>query len=309
MTGFLSHFCGVFVLSITDLAARFWIGAVKSLAHVPLGARKVLARVVAAVFWVGIPKRRHVAMTNLRVCFPDKTEGELRAIAKANYVHLARATLDHGVLWNGSAQAVGKLVTFEGLERVTDKTNRPLIIVAPHFVGLDAVGIAFNLHVRGVSLYQKQRNAAWDEAALAGRRRFSDPVLIAKGEHRRGDLLAVVRAMRQGLPFYYLPDMDFGARDAVFVPFFGEPAATLAMCGRLAHATKAKVLFCVAEMTETGYTAHISEPWENYPTGDDVTDTRRINAELERWILKLPDQYLWTHRRFKTRPEGAKPLY
>ena len=121
--------------------------------------------------------------------------------------------------------------------------------------------------------------------------------------------MAVVRAMRQGLPFYYLPDMDFGARDAVFVPFFGEPAATLAMCGRLAHATKAKVLFCVAEMTETGYTAHISEPWENYPTGDDVTDTRRINAELERWILKLPDQYLWTHRRFKTRPEGAKPLY
>ena len=159
-------------MSITDLAARFWIGAVKSLAHVPLGARKVLARVVAAVLWVGIPKRRHVAMTNLRVCFPDKTEGELRAIAKANYVHLARAALDHGVLWNGSAQAVGKLVTFEGLERVTDKTNRPLIIVAPHFVGLDAVGIAFNLHVRGVSLYQKQRNAAWDEAALAGRRRF-----------------------------------------------------------------------------------------------------------------------------------------
>ena len=89
MTGFLSHFCGVFVLSITDLAARFWIGAVKSLAHVPLGARKVLARVVAAVLWVGIPKRRHVAMTNLRVCFPDKTEGELRAIAKAlSLIHI-----------------------------------------------------------------------------------------------------------------------------------------------------------------------------------------------------------------------------
>ena len=202
------------------------------------------------------------------------------------------------MLWAGTGEEISRLVKFEGLENVTTvEGNRPLIIVAPHFAGLDAAGIAFNLHVRGVSLYQKQRNPEWDAAALAGRKRFSDPVLIAKGGGRH-DLMAVIRAMKEGLPFYYLPDMDFGARDAIFVPFFGVPAATLAMCGRLAKVTKAKVCLCIAEMTDEGYVVHVSAPWENYPQGDDVADTVRIVTELENWIRKLPDQYLWTHRRF-----------
>lgn len=295
-------------MTVNEVLSRFWIKVVKSLAYMPLPMRKGLARVVAWALWVAIPARKHVTLTNLRLCFPEKTEQERRKIAKSTYIHLARAALDHGVLWQGSAHQIEKLVRFEGLEQVTDTKNRPLIIVAPHFAGLDAAGIAFNLHVRGVSLYQKQRNAAWDEAALAGRKRFSDPVLIAKGSSR-GDLMAVIRAMKSGLPFYYLPDMDFGAHDAIFVPFFGVPAATLAMCGRLAHILKAQVCFCVAEMTEAGYTVHISKPWDNYPTGDVRADTLRITQELESWIHRFPDQYLWTHRRFKTRPEGEPSVY
>ncbi len=296
-------------MKLNRILARFWIGAVKSLAHVPLSVRRPMAKVVACLLWCAIPARRRVTLTNLRLCFPEKTEAERRAIAKATYVHLARAALDHGVLWAGTGEEISRLVKFEGLENVTTvEGNRPLIIVAPHFAGLDAAGIAFNLHVRGVSLYQKQRNPEWDAAALAGRKRFSDPVLIAKGGGRH-DLMAVIRAMKEGLPFYYLPDMDFGARDAIFVPFFGVPAATLAMCGRLAKVTKAKVCLCIAEMTEEGYVVHVSAPWENYPQGDDVADTVRIVTELESWIRKLPDQYLWTHRRFKTRPEGEPSVY
>lgn len=287
--------------------AQFWIGVVKSLVHVPRFWRVRMARGVAWLMWRVIPQRRHVTMTNLRLCFPDKTEAEREAIAKATYVRLALAALDHGVLWAGTADQISEMVKFDGLETVT-KAKTPLIIVAPHFAGLDAAGIALNIHVRGVSLYQKQRNPAWDAAALAGRKRFSDPVLIAKGGGRH-DLMAVVRAMKQGLPFYYLPDMDFGARDAIFVPFFGVPAATLAMCGRLAKVTKAKVCLCIAEMTDDGYLVHVCDPWEKYPSGDDEADTRRIMEELEQWILKMPDQYLWTHRRFKTRPEGEPSVY
>lgn len=292
---------------INTLLAQFWIGVVKSLVCVPLPVRRVMAKGLAALLWYAIPKRRHVTMTNLALCFPEKTESERRRIARSTYVHLARAALDHGVLWAGTPKAIRRLVTFEGLDTVT-KAEGPLIIIAPHFAGLDAAGIAFNLHVRGVSLYQKQRNPAWDAAALAGRKRFSDPVLIEKGKGRH-DLMEVIRAMKQNLPFYYLPDMDFGAKDAIFVPFFGVPAATLAMCGRLAKITRAKVCLCIAEMTDRGYIVHISPTWDNYPTGDDTADTRRIVAELETWIRKLPDQYLWTHRRFKTRPEGEPSVY
>ena len=174
-------------------------------------------------------------------------------------------------------------------------------------MGLDAAGIGLNLHVRGCSLYQKQANPVWDEAALKGRLRFANPELIAK--HGRGDLKAVIRAMNKGLPFYYLPDMDHGRKNSIFIPFFGVPAATVPMACRLAKLTRAKVCMCIAEMTDKGYVVHISPAWENYPTDDVEADTRRITAELENWILKLPDQYLWSHRRFKTRPEGEPSVY
>lgn len=178
--------------------------------------------------------------------------------------------------------------------------------MAPHFAGLDAAGIALNTYVRGVSLYQKQSNPAWDEAVLAGRKRFSDPVLIAKSNE--SDLRPVLRAIRRA-SFYYLPDMDHGIKNSIFVPFFGVQAATLPMVSRLARVTRAKVLWCIATMTEEGYHVIISKPWENFPTADFEADTRRLNAELEEWIRAYPDQYLWVHRRFKTRPEGEQSLY
>ncbi len=294
---------------LLNLLSRFWIAVVKSLRWMPMGGRKALADLIALIFWLVIPKRRHVTLTNLRLCFPQKTEAERRRIARSFYRKLMRAALDHGVLWSGTRDEVARLVRFENIETITDTVaaGEHLIVIAPHFVGLDAAGIGLNLHVRGCSLYQQQANPAWDEAALEGRMRFSNPELIAK--HGRGDLKDVIRAMRKGLPFYYLPDLDHGRRNSIFVPFFGVPAATIPMACRLARITKARVCMCIAEMTPEGYTVHISHLWENYPTGDVQADTRRITAELEKWILKFPDQYLWSHRRFKTRPEGEPSVY
>ena len=284
---------------IFNLLSRFWIAVIKSLRHMPVSARSALAGFLALLFWIAIPKRRRVTLTNLRLCFPNKTDAERKKIAKSFYRKLMRAALDHGVLWSGTREEVAAMVRFEGVENIT--------VISPHFVGLDAAGIGLNLHVRGCSLYQKQANPIWDEAALKGRLRFADPELIAK--HGRGDLKAVIRAMNKGLPFYYLPDMDHGRKNSIFIPFFGVPAATVPMACRLAKLTRAKVCMCIAEMTDEGYTVHISPVWENYPTDDVEADTRHITAELEKWILKLPDQYLWSHRRFKTRPEGEPSVY
>lgn len=170
-----------------------------------------------------------------------------------------------------------------------------------------AAGIALNTYVRGVSLYQKQSNPAWDKATLEGRLRFSNPVLIPKS--KASDLRPVIREMKKGLPFYYLPDMDHGKKHSIFVPFFGVSAATLPMVSRLARVTKAKVVWCIATMTDEGYFVRVSEPWKDFPTADFEADTARVNRELEAWIRQHPDQYLWVHRRFKTRPEGEPSLY
>lgn len=235
---------------IFNLLSRFWIAVIKSLRHMPVSARSALAGFLALLFWIAIPKRRRVTLTNLRLCFPDKTDAERKKIAKSFYRKLMRAALDHGVLWSGTREEVAAMVRFEGVENITETVARGehLIVISPHFVGLDAAGIGLNLHVRGCSLYQKQANPVWDEAALKGRLRFADPELIAK--HGRGDLKAVIRAMNKGLPFYYLPDMDHGRKNSIFIPFFGVPAATVPMACRLAKLTRAKVCMCIAEMTD-----------------------------------------------------------
>ena len=287
--------------------ARLWVALIRAMHGLSMKNRTRLARLAARILWYVVPKRRHVTLTNLRLCFPELSEKERVELAERIYVRLGRAAIDHGTLWVGSREEVREFVKFEGLEHLLDEKNRPVIVVAPHFAGLDAAGIALNTYVRGVSLYQPQSNPVWDKAMLEGRKRFSDPVLVAKSNS--SDLRPVLRAMKEGLPFYYLPDMDHGRRNSIFVPFFGVEAATLPMVSRLARLTRAKVLWCIATMTESVYAVTISPPLENFPTDDPEADTLRINRELEAWVRKQPDQYLWVHRRFKTRPEGEPSVY
>ena len=263
---------------VLNLLTYFWLFVVDLMASWSPESRTRMARVVAWLFWQMVPKRRKIALRNLQLCFPLWSDQKRLEVAKRCYFHLARAALDHSVLWKGSAEAVRDFVRFDpgAIERITSEKNRPLIVIAPHF-------------------------------AFDGRNRFSDPILIAKTG--KEDLKAVIRAMHQGLPFYYLPDMDHGIKNSIFVPFFGIPAATLPMASRLARVTKAKVLMCIPEMTEKGYQVHVTQLFENFPTADYEADTLRVTQELERWIEKYPDQYMWTHRRFKTRPQGEPSLY
>ena len=292
---------------MSEALARAWIALINTTAGWSLAARARLARLIGDILWLLVRPRRRITLANLRACFPQMTEGERRAVGRRLFRNIARSVLDHSVLWRGSRAAVEALVRVEGSQHVSDPANRPLILLAPHFVGLDAGGLRVNTLVRGVSIYARQSNAAWDAQLLAGRQRFNDPVLIP----RRGasELKEVLRAMKAGLPFYYLPDMDNGPTNSIFVPFFGVPAATIPMVSRLARLNGARVVMAVTEMTDDGYVLHLEAPWGGFPGGSVEEDTERMNREIERWVLRLPDQYLWTHKRFKTRPPGAPPLY
>jgi KDO2-lipid IV(A) lauroyltransferase len=293
-------------MSLSETAARMAIAAMEATAGWTPAARARLARVVGSLAWWGVRPRRKITLINLRLCFPELTAAQRRAIGRRSFQNMLRAALDHGVLARADRAAFEAFVKVEGAEHLICAVNRPLILVAPHFVGLDAGGVRVNTLARGVSIYARSRNAAWDTWLLAIRNRFNAPLLIA----REGfNFRAAVRALHDGLPFYYLPDQDTGPQHSVFAPFFGIPAATLPMVSRLAKMAGAKVVLCVTEQTAGGYTMHLSAPWENYPTGDLVADTATMNAQIEAWARRLPDQYLWSHRRFKTRPPGETPPY
>jgi len=292
---------------MTEFLARLWIGLINTTAHWSVAARARVAAAVGDLLWLLIRPRRRIALANLRACFPQMPETERLALGRKLFRNIARGALDHAVLWRGTREEVERLVRVEGAEHLSDPGNRPLILLAPHFVGLDAGGLRVNTLVRGVSIYAKQSNAAWDAQLLAGRQRFNEPVLIP----RRGaaELKSVIRAMKEGLPLYYLPDMDLGATNSIFVPFFGVTAATIPMVSRLARVIDAKVVMAVTEMTDDGYVLHLESPWHDFPGASIEQDTERMNREIERWVLRMPDQYLWTHKRFKTRPPGLPSIY
>ena len=295
--------------AINDMFGSLGVSIVKSCAGMPMQRRMKLARMLSHFFWKVVPKRRKITLRNLELCFPKKTEEERLKIAQQFAFNVARTAIDHGDLWAGTVEQVRSLVKIEGIENITNEAGHPLLIIAPHFLGLDAAVTALSTYVRGAGIYQKQRNAAWDAAALAGRKRFNDSILFEKTGAGLDDVKKIIRLMRQNLPFYYLPDMDYGRQHSEFIDFFGVKAATVPAASKIARIAGAKVLFCVTEITDSGYTVHVTETLEDFPTKDAIADTIRIQKEIEKWILKFPDQYLWMHRRFKTRPLGEESLY
>lgn len=286
--------------------ARAWIALIGATARWPQSARTRLGRMIGDLLWWVVIPRRRIALANLRACFPQMAEIERVRIARECFRNAARGALDHSVLLRAPRREFERYVRVQGGEHLLDAGNRPLIAVAPHFVGLDAGGIRCNTLVRGLSIYSRQKNPVWDAWLLEGRRRFNEPVLVARQD---ADMRRIVRAVKEGLPLYYLPDMDLGAANSVFVPFFGVSAATIPMVSKMARLTGAKVLMAVTEMTDDGYVLHFEAPWHDFPGASVEDDTARMNREIESWVLSMPEQYLWTHKRFKTRPPGEASIY
>jgi Kdo2-lipid IVA lauroyltransferase/acyltransferase len=251
--------------------------------------------------------RRRVTLINLAKCFPEKTEAERIEIGCGVFQSLARSTLDLGHLWYASVdEALSRvaLVDKQYLDEWRGKT--PIIVLAPHFVGLDIGGAKFSREYQeAFSMYSAQKNKVFDRALRKARQRWNGADLIT----RQQGLRPVLKALKEKRQFYYLPDMDFGAKDAVFADFFGVKTATVTALSRLCQITGAKVVPLITRQTETGYEARFYPAWENFPSDDPLADANRMNAFIEERIREMPDQYFWVHKRFKTRPPGDTSFY
>jgi Kdo2-lipid IVA lauroyltransferase/acyltransferase len=298
-------------VTLTGLIARAGSAVLSWLPHSVIAA---ISGPIALAGWALATSRRNVALTNLRLCFPEKTERERVSIARLHFRGYVQAALDHGFLWTASGQRIRDYVTlheehewkkFRGGD--PSIAAQPVIWLCPHFIGLDAAAIRISVDTSGCSLYSEQSNPDLDAMMLAGRTRFGESTIIARTE----GVKPIIRAMKAGLPFYYLPDMDFGLRDSVFVPFFGVNAATITGVSRLAKLTNAKVVPVIATQRDkgAGYDVRFYPAFDNFPSGNDVADAKTVNEFIERRVRENTAQYLWTHKRFKTRPPGEPGLY
>ncbi len=250
--------------------------------------------------------RGRVTDVNLALCFPDMPPAERRALGRAHFRALGRALGEQSIFWFGSEKRALGLVKLTGAEHYAPYIGKPAILLAPHFVSLNIGGVRIsNDYPGGASIYSRQKNPVFDRLLYDGRMRFGAPKLLS----RQDGMLKIVRAIREGRIFYFLPDMDFGPRDAIFAPFFGVPAATVTALPRLVALTGAKVIPVVTRQLKRGYEVVMYPPWDNFPSGNQAADVRRMNAFIEERVLEMPEQYLWSHKRFKTRPPGEPSPY
>ena len=286
---------------------RFGIFTFWLLHFLPLPLLAMVGRGMGVLlYWLGRERRRG-ARINLRLCFPALSEQQREKLVRAHFRAFGQSLLDRGILWWSSERRLRRLVQVEGLEHWQAVQDKPVIWLAPHFVGLDMGGVRLTADHPLVSMYSRQKSKAIDALLLHARTRFNPCVMVSRQE----GLKPVIKAMKQSLPFYYLPDMDFGARDAEFVPFFGFPAATVTALPRLAKLTSAAVVPVVTRQLPggRGYVARFYPAWSDFPSGDSYADTLRMNQFIEERIKEMPGQYFWLHKCFKTRPPGEGKIY
>jgi len=286
---------------------RLLLGLMWLLHWLPLPILGRLGEAIGSLLFLLVAKRRRIALTNLRLCLPELSEAERRDIARRHFRAYARSVLERGILWWAPESRLRRLIRVEPGVPLDAIAAGPTILLCPHFVSLDVAGVAVMLESSLCSIYTRQQNQVFDEALKKGRSRFRPVKIVPRGD----GVKPIIRAMREGLPFFMLPDMDFGARDAEFVPFFGVPAATLTAPARIAATTGAKVIPVVATYLPDyrGWKVTFHPAWSEYPGDDLVAATRRMNAFIEDRVREAPAEYFWAHKRFKTRPPGEAGLY
>jgi KDO2-lipid IV(A) lauroyltransferase len=290
-------------VAATPSADRRWLSW---LARLPLPVLRAAGWVFGAALYLLARRRRRIVAQNLALCFPEATAATRRRWTWETFKHFGQSFVDRVWLWHGPTELMERRVAVTGaLEELA--SSGAVLHFVPHFYGMDAgwTRLTQSYPRAWWTFYAPQDNPAIDRWVWEGRQRFGAPVLVSKHDGLR----SLVRGLRDGAALCLLPDMDLGARDSVFVPFFGVPAATVTTLPRLARAAGVPVVPWICRLVPGGYRVEVLPPWEGYPSGDDEADARYMNEQLEGYVRSMPGQYHWLHRRFKTRPEGEPPLY
>ncbi len=296
------------------LHPRHWpawlaVGLFRLLALLPFPVLAVVGRALGRIAYPLAGGRRRVAEINLQTCLPELDQRERRRLLREHFAYLGQAAVCQGLSWTASARRLRRIIHIHNREHIDAliAEGRPVILLVPHFLGLElgASGCATQVHP-GMYMYQRIRNPVIDAQVRQGRTRFgSIPV------ERHDDLRGLIRALRRGTPFFYLPDQDPGRRRGIFAPFCGIPAATVPTLGRIARLARAEVIPTFARFHPDGRGVDLffDPPIAAFPSGDEAADTARMNQVIEARLRDMPAQYFWVHRRFKTRPDGEPPIY
>lgn len=290
---------------MTDVGVRLILGLLWVLHWLPLRVLAPLGAGLGDLLFRLSKERRTVARRNLELCFPEWSAEERERVVRAHFRCFGRSVLESSIAWFASPERLRRIVRIEDWHHVP--ADGRFLLLVPHFVALDLEGIRLTLEYRGLAVYAHQKNALFDRFLLRVRSRFNGTRMVS----RQDGVKAIIRGYREGFSVQLSPDMDLGAKDSIFVPFFGVNAATVTALPRIAQLLRSPVVPVVIRQLPGGggYVIRAYPSWDNYPSGDFAEDTRRMNAFIEERVREMPEQYLWLHKRFKTRPEGEARYY
>ncbi len=294
------------------LAPRYWgtwlaLGLLRLLTLLPYRWQVRIGASLGGLLYHLGKRRRRITETNIARCLPELDIGAQKALVKRTFRAAGIAILETALAWWGKDKDLAPLVEIEGLEHLQKavEKGKGVLLLGAHFTSLEISGRLMALFHPCYAMYRRHDNPLFEAVIKQSRETHLEGLI------ERRDMRKMIRTLREGKVVWYAPDQDFGTHSSVFASFFGVQTATLVMTSKLAKVSGAPVLPFFSQHTKgnRGYRLIIRPPLEDFPSGDDVADAARVNAIIEEQVRKAPEQYLWLHRRFKTRPAGEPPFY
>lgn len=297
---------------IRFLHPRHWptwvvLGLLWCAARLPWGWQMACGRLLGRSALLLARRRRAIAATNLRLCFPELHGRRRAALLRKHFESFGMGVIEVAVSWWTPDSRLRALGQIEGLEHVHAALRRGkgVILLSAHFTSLEIGGRLLALHLPFHVVYRPNENPLVEAVMRRGRERRFDKAIA------RDDIRGMLQSLKQNHAVWYASDQNYGHKHSVFAPFFGIPAATNTATTRIARISGAAVVpFFVERRSDgTGYSLRLLPALNDFPSGDVGADTQRINRLIEDQVRKAPEQYFWMHRRFKDRPPGHSDLY
>lgn len=283
------------------------LGLLRVTAMLPYGWILLMGKMLGWLSFYLLPGRRRITRTNIRLCFPELNERQQRQLIKQIFYESSIALLESPLAWWGSDKKLKAIHRVEGLEHLqqAQTEGKGIILLGAHYTTLEIGGRLLAYHTDWCPTFKRAHNKLFNAVMATSRQRVHGRLLASS------DMRGIINYLKQNGIIWFAPDQDFGRRGSVFAPFMNVATSTLTMSARLAKTTGATMLPMYSERLPgtAGYLVRIGKPIEDFPSGNDVKDATAINRAIEDQVRRTPAQYLWGHRRFKTRPYGEPLVY
>ena len=281
----------------------FAIGLLRLSVFLPTAITLRFGSTLGMLIYHVAPSRQRVARINIKQAFPHFTEQEVNTLNKNTFKSLGVSILEMGTAWYETSSALKQQCQIEGKEHLDNAIakNKPIILLSGHFTTLEVGGRLISFYCNKTSgVYKKAHNPLFNAIMVNNRSIILDD--ITENKNVRG----IIRGLKEGYATWFAPDQDFKHQDIVFTPFLGGTATTLTATAKLARITDATVVpfYPVRLENGKGFKLIVLPALDGFPTGDIKADSALINKTIEDMVYDLPEQYLWSHKRFKTQPDG-----